>query len=89
MRLVIAQVIERLEMREVPSIVKTPRTSAACLNNIRRCLAYLRESKQKVDINQLYCEQELLEGSPAAVCTVFDQIFSAYSIKINKLDKKM
>ena len=85
----IAQVIEKLEMREVPSIVKTPRTTAACLNNIRRCLAFLRDSKQKTDTSVLYCENGILEGDPISICTVFDQICAAYSIKIDKIDKRV
>lgn len=81
--------IEKLEMRDLPSINKTPRNTAACLNNIKRCLKFLRENKPKVEPNQLYCEQEVLEGIPAAILQVIDQIVKAYSINLSKIEKQM
>ena len=81
--------IEKLEMKELTSITKTPRTTAACLNNIKRCLTFLRDSKAKVNPNELYCEQMILEGCPSAIATVIDQLYKAYNIKISKIDQKM
>jgi hypothetical protein len=86
---VIAQIIEKLELKEIGSISKMPRTSAACLNNIRRCLNFLKENKSKVDPNELYCEQGVLEGCPLAIISVIQQIYQAYSINIAKLDSQM
>ena len=76
-------------MKDLPSITKMPRTSASCLNNIKKCLSFLRENKSKVDPNELYCEQEVLEGNPAAITQVIDEIYKAYSININKIDEQM
>ena len=81
--------IEKLELKEIPSIAKTPMTSAACLQNIKKCLAFLRENKPKVDVSELYCEQAILEGSPEAIVSVVDQLYKAYNITIARIDQKM
>lgn len=81
--------IEKLELKEISSIAKTPRTSAACLHNIKKCLTFLRENKPKVDVSQLFCEQAILEGDPFAISTVVDELYKAYSITISKIDQKM
>lgn len=88
-RLVLSQILEKLELREIPSVSKMPRTSAACLHNIKKCLAFLREQKAKVDPNNLYCEQEVLEGNPVAISRVIDEIYKAYAIAISKLDRRL
>lgn len=83
--LVIAKIIEKLEMKEVHGLNKTPRTAASCLNNLRRCLTILRENK-KTDQYKLHCEQGLLEGNPQAVCDVVEQIVQGYSVSLGKLE---
>lgn len=84
-----SQVVEKLEMREIGNINKTPRTNAACLNNIRRVLNFLRDYKQKVDISKLHIENEILEGDPEAISTFFQQVAAAYSVNLGKLEQRM
>lgn len=86
--MVFAKIIEKLELKELSSISKTPRTSASCLNNIKKALSFLRENKPKVDPSNLYCEQSVLEGDPAAIAQVFEELYKAYSINIAKLDNQ-
>lgn len=76
-------------MKDLNHITAAPRTTAACLNNIKRCLSFLRDSKPKADPNMLYVEQAVLEGQPAAISQVFDEIYKAYDISVAKIDKKM
>lgn len=87
--LVLAKMIEKLELKEVASISKTPRTSAACLHNIKKCLAFLRDNKPKVEVSQLFCEQAILEGDPLAIIAVVEELYKAYGITISKIDQKM
>lgn len=76
-------------MKELKSINKTPRTTAACINNLKRCLNFLRTSKSRVAINELYLEQAVLQGSPLAIYSVFEQIYKAYPLNIKKLQTKV
>ena len=88
-RLVLAKIIEKLEIKEIPSVSKMPRTSAACLHNIKKCLSFLRDHKSKVDPNNLYCEQGILEGDPVSIGQTIEEIYKAYTISIAKIDQHM
>lgn len=65
-----------------------PRTSAACLNNIRRCLKFLKKSSNKINPNNLLCEDKILEGNPIAISGVVDEIYKSYHIAIRSLEKQ-
>lgn len=66
-----------------------PRTSAACLHNIKKCLAFLRDHKSRVDPSNLYCEQGVLEGDPSSIVAVVGEVSKAYATAIARLDSRM
>jgi hypothetical protein len=84
-----SQIVEKLELREIGNVNKTPRTNAACLNNIRRVLSFMREQKPKVDPSKLHIEQQILEGDPDAISTFFEQLTLAYAVNLGKLEHRM
>lgn len=83
------QVVEKLELREVGNINKTPRTNAACLNNIKRVVSFLRDNKPKVDPTKLHIENQILEGDPDAIFAFFEQVNVAYSVHLQKLEQRV
>ena len=86
--LVLAEVLGKLSSQSVSHIEKNPRTTAACLNNIKRCLRFLSQGSNKVDVNKLYCEDLILKGEPMAIAGIFGEVYKAYGIVIKRLEKQ-
>ena len=75
-------------MRKSIKIDYNPRTTAACLNNIKRTLSYLRKSNNKIDPNYLYIHDEILQGIPRAIVNYFNEVAKGYQNQIRNLEKQ-
>lgn len=85
---VLAQLIEALEHKEIEGINFNPKTSAAALNNIRRALGALK-SNWKIPLTYIYSEQEIHNGDYEAIDGLLKSMKSAYSSKCHRRSKSV
>lgn len=78
--LLLAHIVESCERRKggIGGINKTPRTTAARLQNIRRVLEVLKDNK-RMPLDYLWSENEIAEGNMTVIIKLLEQIRNAYA----------
>lgn len=73
--MILADIVERAENREIKGIDKKAQRSAAIHNNFNRALEVLR-SRKNLNPRYLFSTDELIKGNPEVVWGLLDDIYT-------------
>ena len=83
---VLARLIEKLDMIDLTSVNYNPKTKAHSKNNIKRVLNYIRENKPDISANLLHCDDEIFEGNSQNISNLLCAIHKKYKNKLKSME---